>query len=91
MNGRAFLNDVSLERLRRRRQRASYRDARARALFGTAADALGPSAELPGVRLVDDLGGVHTDPAVILVSNNPCALHRPAGTGRPLLDAASFE
>ena len=40
------------------------------------------------MRLVDDRGVVHTDPAVILVSNNPYAPHGPARTGmRPVLDS----
>jgi hypothetical protein len=54
----------------------------------TARAVLGPSAELPGVRVVDDLGVVHSDPGVVLVSNNPYALDR-AGTpgGRPALDS----
>ena len=38
--------------------------------------------------LVDDSGAVHSDPALILVSNNPYALNRPARTGmRPVLDS----
>jgi diacylglycerol kinase family enzyme len=88
VNGRPFLNNVSLGVYGAAVQRESYRDAKARTLFETAAEVLGPSAELPRVRLVDDLGGVHTDPAVILVSNNPYAPHRPGGTGlRPALDS----
>ena len=68
-------------------QRESYRDAKARTLFETAAEVLGPSAELPGVRFVDDRSVVHTDPAVILVSN-PYAPRSPARTGmRPVLDS----
>jgi diacylglycerol kinase family enzyme len=88
VNGRPFLNNVSLGVYGTAVQRDSYRDAKARTLFETAAEALGPSAALPGVRLVDDLGVVHTDPAVILVSNNPYAPRRPARTGmRPVLDS----
>jgi diacylglycerol kinase family enzyme len=87
VNGRAFLNNVSLGVYGDAVQRESYRDAKARTLFETAAEVLGPSAELPGVRLVDERGAVHTDPAVILVSNNPYALRRPAESGmRPVLD-----
>jgi diacylglycerol kinase family enzyme len=81
VNGRPFLNNVSLGVYGAAVQRESYRDAKARTLFQTAAEALGPSAELPGVRLIDDRGVVHTDPAVILVSNNPYAPHRPEGPG----------
>jgi diacylglycerol kinase family enzyme len=88
VNGRPFLNNVSLGVYGAAVQRESYRDAKARTLFETAAEVLGPSAELPGVRLVDDLGVVHTDPALILVSNNPYVLHRPGRTGiRPTLDS----
>jgi len=88
VNGRPFLNNVSLGVYGAAVQRESYRDAKARTLFETAAEVLGPSAELPGMRLVDDRGVVHTDPAVILVSNNPYALRRPARTGmRPVLDS----
>ena len=88
VNGRPFLNNVSLGVYGAAVQRESYRAAKARTLFETAAEALGPSAELPEVRLVDDLGVVHTDPAVILVSNNPYALRGPARRGmRPALDS----
>jgi diacylglycerol kinase family enzyme len=88
VNGRPFLNNVSLGLYGAAVQRESYRAAKARTLFEAAAEALGPSAELPEVRLVDDLGVVHTDPAVILVSNNPYALHGPARSGmRPVLDS----
>jgi diacylglycerol kinase family enzyme len=88
VNGRPFLNNVSLGVYGAAVQRESYRAAKARTLFETAAEALGPSAELPEVRLVDDLGVVHTNPAVILVSNNPYALHGPARSGmRPVLDS----
>jgi diacylglycerol kinase family enzyme len=81
VNGRPFLNNVSLGVYGAAVQRESYRDAKARTLFETAAEVLGPSAELPGLRLVDDLGVVHTNPAVVLVSNNPYARRRRRGGG----------
>ena len=88
VNGRPFLNNVSLGVYGAAVQRESYRDAKARTLFETAAEVLGPSAELPGVRLVDDRGVVHTNPAVVLVSNNPYARRRRRGRGvRPALDS----
>ena len=90
VNGRPFLNNISLGVYGAAVQRESYRDAKARTLFETAGEVLGPSAELPGVRLVDDLGVEHTDPAVILVSNNPYALGRPGATGRPVLDSGQL-
>jgi diacylglycerol kinase family enzyme len=88
VNGRLFLNNVSLGVYGAAVQRATYRNAKARTLFETAAEVLGPSAELPPLRLVDDLGVAHTDPAVVLVSNNPYALERrPARGMRPALDS----
>lgn len=88
VNGRPFLNNVSLGVYGAAVQRESYRDAKARTLFETAAEVLGPSAELPGVRLVDDVGAVHKNPAMVLVSNNPYSLHRHARPGmRPALDS----
>jgi diacylglycerol kinase family enzyme len=88
VNGRPFLNNVSLGVYGAAVQRESYRDAKARTLFETAAEVLGPSAELPGVSLVDDLGVVHTNPAVVLVSNNPYARRRRRKRGlRPVLDS----
>jgi diacylglycerol kinase family enzyme len=68
-------------------QRTTYRDAKVRTLAETAREVLGPSGELPAARLVDDRGREHVDPAVVLVSNNPYALHRPGVSGmRPALD-----
>jgi diacylglycerol kinase family enzyme len=88
VNGRPFLNNVSLGVYGAAVARESYRDAKARTLLETAAEVLGPSAELPGVRLVDDLGVVHTSPAVVLVSNNPYARRRQRRGGlRPALDS----
>ena len=48
VNGRPFLNNVSLGVYGAAVQRESYRDAKARTLFETAAEVLGPSANLPG-------------------------------------------
>ena len=88
VNGRPFLNNVSLGVYGAAVQRESYRDAKARTLLETVAEVLGPSADLPGMRLADDLGVVHSDPAVVLVSNNPYARHRPGRSGlRPALDS----
>ena len=91
VNGHPFVNNVSLGIYGAAVQRASYRSAKARTLFETAAAVLGPSAELPAVRLVDDLGLAHSDPAVVLVSNNPYSLERPPAPGmRPELDSGQL-
>jgi diacylglycerol kinase family enzyme len=86
VNGRIFLNNVSLGIYGDAVRRPSYRDAKVLTLLNTAREVLGPSAPAAGLRLVDDRGCEHTDPAVMLVSNNPYAVGQPllAGT-RPSL------
>ena len=68
-------------------RRSAYRDAKVRTLLATAEEVLGPSGEAPALRLADDTGREHRDPAVVLVSNNPYALDNPLAPGtRPALD-----
>jgi diacylglycerol kinase family enzyme len=87
VNGRVFLNNVSLGVYGDAVRRPTYRDAKARTLLETAAQTLGPSGAAPGLRLVDDRGHTHRDPAVVLVSNNPYSLQPPHAPGtRPTLD-----
>jgi diacylglycerol kinase family enzyme len=86
INGRAFLNNVSLGIYGDAVGRATYRGAKVRTLLETAFEVLGPSADALELRLVDDLGREYHHPAVVLVSNNPYALHRPLARGiRPTL------
>ena len=88
VNGLVFLNNVSLGIYGDAVHRPAYRDAKLRTLAKTAASVLGPSAAVPELQLVDDVGRGHPHPAVVLVSNNPYALSRPLGTGtRPRLDS----
>ena len=91
VNGRVFLNNVSLGIYGDAVQRTSYRDAKVRTLMETTAEVLGPSRAAPELRLVDDLGHEHHQPAVVLVSNNPYALDRPVAPGtRPRLDSGKL-
>jgi diacylglycerol kinase family enzyme len=88
VNGRLFLNNVSLGIYGEAVRQSTYRDAKARTLLETARQAVGPSTAAPGLRVVDDLGHEHRHPAVVLVSNNPYALDRPLAQGtRPRLDS----
>jgi diacylglycerol kinase family enzyme len=88
VNGRLFLNNVSLGVYGEAVRQSTYRDAKARTLFETARQVLGPSATAPDLGVVDDLGHEHRQPAVVLVSNNPYALDRPVAPGtRPRLDS----
>ena len=91
VNGRVFLNNVSLGIYGEAVQQAAYRDAKVRTLLETTAEVLGPSGAAPEVSLVDDLGREHRHPAVLLVSNNPYALDRPVAPGtRPRLDGGEL-
>jgi len=91
VNGRAFLNNVSLGVYGEAVRSPAYRDAKVRTLLQTAAEVIGPSAEAPALYLVDDLGREHRDLVVVLVSNNPYALDRPAAQGtRPALDGGQL-
>ena len=88
VNGRLFLNNVSLGIYGDAVRQPTYRDAKARTLLETAAHALGPSAAALGLQLVDDRGHTYRDPAVVLVSNNPYSLQPPHAPGtRPTLDS----
>jgi diacylglycerol kinase family enzyme len=91
VNGRVFLNNVSLGIYGEAVQETGYRDAKVRTLLETTAEVLGPSKAARGLRLVDDRGGQHRDPAMVLVSNNPYALDRPVAPGtRPRLDGGEL-
>ncbi len=87
VNGRLYLNNVSLGIYGDAVRQPGYRDAKARTLLRTAARVLGPSGAANDVEVVDDRGRAHRSPAVVLVSNNPYALEpsHPPGT-RAALD-----
>jgi diacylglycerol kinase family enzyme len=91
VNGRTFLNNVSLGIYGDAVRSPAYRDAKARTLLETAAEVMGPSAEAPALYLTDDLGREHRDLVVVLVSNNPYALDRPLARGtRPALGSGQL-
>jgi diacylglycerol kinase family enzyme len=86
VNGRMFLNNVSLGVYGHAVGRPGYRDAKARTLVETAQAVRGPSGSAPELLVVDDVGYEHTHPAVVLISNNPYALAQPLVNGtRPTL------
>jgi diacylglycerol kinase family enzyme len=88
VNGRMFLNNVSLGIYGDAVRSPAYRDAKARTLLETAAEVMGPGAGKLALDLVDDLGHEHGQPAVVLVSNNPYSLEPPHPPGtRPTLDS----
>lgn len=88
VNGRLFLNNVSLGIYGEAIRQSGYRDAKVQTLLETTREVVGPSAAARELRLVDDVGREHRDPAIVLVSNNPYALDRPPLHGaRPTLDS----
>jgi diacylglycerol kinase family enzyme len=90
VNGRVFLNNVSLGIYGEAVRQSAYRDAKVRTLVETADRVLGPSGQPPALRLVDDAEHEHAQLAVLLVSNNPYALamvDRPGLGSRPSLDS----
>ncbi len=91
VNGRLFLNNVSLGIYGDAVQQPAYRDAKVRTLLETAQQVLGPSGRAPDLLVTDDAGREHRQPAVVLVSNNPYALDQPVARGsRPALDTGQL-
>lgn len=89
VNGRAFVNNVSLGIYADAVARTGYRDAKLRTLLETAKEeALGSGPAPSDVHLLDDRGHEHRSPAMVLVSNNPYAFeHPPLSGARPALDS----
>jgi diacylglycerol kinase family enzyme len=85
VNGRVFVNNVSLGLYAEAVQREGYREAKLRTLLDTVPEALGPGARSPSL-FWDSPAGTQSAVA-ILVSNNPYRLGRAIGSGtRPRLD-----
>jgi diacylglycerol kinase family enzyme len=88
VNGRAFVNCVSLGVYGEAVARPGYRDAKLQTVLETARSVLGPSGEIPEVRIADGAGSEHLRPAIVLVSNNPYTLDRASPRGaRAALDS----
>ena len=77
VNGRPFLNNVSLGIYGEAVQDAGYRDAKLRTILKTMQEVLSSTASTPALRISDDRANRHDSPLVVLVSNNPYALDEP--------------
>lgn len=87
VNGRVFVNNVSLGLYAQAVQRAGYRDAKLRTLLDTVPDVLGPDVGEPDMRWHGPGGHEHRGGAAVLVSNNRYRLGRAVGSGtRPRID-----
>ena len=93
VNGRVFVNNVSLGLYAEAVQRDGYRDAKLRTILETAPDVLGAEPGGPTSELTwhGADGTSHRSAAVILVSNNPYRLGRAIGGGtRARLDGGEL-
>ena len=87
VNGRVFVNNVSLGLYAEAVQREGYREAKLRTILDTLPDALGPEGEGLDLRWTGPGGHEHSSGAAILVSNNRYRLGRAVGSGtRPRID-----
>jgi diacylglycerol kinase family enzyme len=89
-NGQMFLNNASLGVYGDAVRDPMYRDAKLRTLLRTAEKVRSSTAQAPALRLVDDRGREHRDPAVVIVSNNPYGFDKRAHGGRPVLDGGEL-
>jgi diacylglycerol kinase family enzyme len=87
VNGRVFVNNVSLGLYAEAVQERGYRDAKLRTLLDTLPAVLGPDGEPLHLRWTGPQGHEHGTGTVILVSNNSYRLGRALGSGtRPRID-----
>jgi diacylglycerol kinase family enzyme len=87
VNGRVFVNNVSLGVYAEAVQRGGYRDAKLRTIADTMPTVLGPGGEALDLRWTGADGRDHATSAVVLVSNDAYRLGRALGSGtRPRLD-----
>ena len=87
VNGRVFVNNVSLGLYAEAVQREGYREAKLRTILDTLPEVLGPEGEGLDLRWTGPGGHEHSSGAAILVSNNRYRLGRAVGSGtRPRID-----
>jgi diacylglycerol kinase family enzyme len=81
VNGRVFVNNVSLGLYAEAVQRPGYREAKLRTLIDTVPDVLGPDATGLDLIWTGPDGHEHRSGAAVLVSNNRYRLGRAVGSG----------
>jgi diacylglycerol kinase family enzyme len=87
VNGRVFVNNVSLGLYADAVQKEGYRDAKIRTILETVPDVLGPKGKPLDLQWTGPDGATHESAATILVSNNRYRLGTLVGSGtRPRMD-----
>jgi diacylglycerol kinase family enzyme len=87
VNGRVFVNNVSIGLYAEAVQREGYREAKLRTILDTLPEVLGPEGKGLDLRWNGPQGAEHSSGAAILVSNNRYRLGRAVGSGtRPRID-----
>ena len=87
VNGRVFVNNVSIGLYAEAVQREGYREAKLRTILDTLPEVLGPEGKGLDLRWTGPEGYEHSSGAAILVSNNRYRLGRAVGSGtRPRID-----
>jgi diacylglycerol kinase family enzyme len=87
VNGRVFVNNVSLGLYAESVQREGYRDAKIRTILDTVPEVLGPNGKPLDLHWTGPDGAPHDSAATILVSNNRYRLGKLIGSGtRPRMD-----
>jgi len=88
VNGRVFVNNVSLGVYALTVNQADYRESKLRTLLDTLTETLGDGSGIVDLRWTDPDGAAQVSAALVLVSNNPYLLGPTLGTGtRPRLDS----
>jgi diacylglycerol kinase family enzyme len=91
VNGKVFVNNVSLGVYAAIVQSDEYRDAKLRTMERMLPDLLGPDAHPLDLRFADGDGVRHDTAQLVMVSNNPYALERLLDAGsRPDLDTGTL-
>jgi diacylglycerol kinase family enzyme len=91
VNGRVFVNNVSLGLYAQAVQTSGYREAKLRTLLDTVPEFAGPSESATPIRWSGGDGVTHEGGMAVLISNNPYRLGAGIGSGtRPRLDSGEL-
>jgi diacylglycerol kinase family enzyme len=91
VNGRLFVNNVSLGVYGEIVQSDAYRDAKVQTTMDALPDLLGPDGHAKDLRFTDPDGAATSTKQLVLVSNNPYVVDRLGGFGsRPRMDTGQL-